>query len=78
MTTITHSSDGTIRRTRTAQFFDKNTGEAAQFSFYRELKVHESTFWTQFNATMVEYNVSPATIDKRCTGGFDWLLRLGR
>ena len=70
MTTITHSSDGQIRRTRTAQFFDKNSGEAAQFSFYRELKVHESTFWTQFNATMVEYNVSPATIDKRCTGGF--------
>ena len=70
MTTITHLSDGQIRRTRTAQFFDKNSGEAAQFSFYRELKVHESTFWTQFNATMVEYNVSPATIDKRCTGRF--------
>ena len=70
MTTITHSADGQIRRTRTAQFFDKDSGEASQFSFYRELKVPKSTFWTQFNATMVEYEVSPATIDKRCTGGF--------
>ena len=70
MTTITYSADGQVRRTRTAQFWDLDSGEAGQFSFYRALKVPESTFWTQFNATMVEYEVSPATIDKRCTGGF--------
>ena len=70
MTTITHSADGQIRRTRTAQFFDKDSGEAAQFSFYRELKVDSLFFWTQFNETMVEYDVSRATIEKRCTGGF--------
>ena len=64
MTTITHSADGQIRRTRTAQFFDKDSGEAAQFSFYRELKVDSLFFWTQFNETMVEYDVSRATISR--------------
>jgi len=74
MTTITHS-DGNVRRTRTAQFFDKETGEAAWFSFYREQKVPESVFWSQFNTTLAEYNVSDATIARRCHGGLASLKR---
>jgi hypothetical protein len=68
MTTITKLGDQT-RRTRTAQFWEKDTGEAMWFSFYRELKVSEREFWITFNVTRKEYSVSDAAIDKRCSGG---------
>jgi len=71
MTTITHSADGQqVRRTRTAQFFDRDTGVPSWFSFYRELKVAETTFWTRFNQTVDEYGVTDTALQKRCHGGY--------
>lgn len=70
MTTITRSS-GQIRRTRTAQFFDKDTGNATWFSFYRELKVSEDDFWTQFDETRVNYYVTDTALSQSCYGGFE-------
>jgi len=68
MTTITKSK-GHVRRTHTAQFWDKDTGTAQWFSFYRETKTSENDFWTQLNAVRKQYNVSDASIDAICSGG---------
>lgn len=59
LTTLTQLPDKTWRRTRTAQGFDAfgNVGAATFASFYRERKVTELEFWTEFNATRVEYKV---------------------
>ena len=71
MTTITHDGAGNVRRTRTAQFFDKDSGDGSWFSFYRELKVNETFFWDAFNATRVTYDVPDEAFEERCYGGYD-------
>jgi len=71
MTTITHDGSGNVRRTRTAQFFDKDSGAATQFSFYRELKVNAAYFWDHYNATRLWYNIPDEAFTERCYGGYD-------
>eukprot|EP00092_Neocalanus_flemingeri_P040150 GFUD01043735.1.p1 GENE.GFUD01043735.1~~GFUD01043735.1.p1 ORF type:complete len:381 (-),score=53.81 GFUD01043735.1:120-1145(-) len=59
LTTLTKLLDGTWIRTRTAQGFDAfgNVGAPTYASYYRETRVSEEFFWTEFNATMTTYNV---------------------
>ena len=59
LTTLTQLPDGSWRRTRTAQGFDAfgNVGAASYASFYRERKVNETVFWSEFEKTKTEYNI---------------------
>ena len=59
LTTLTTLSDGTVRRTRTAQGFDAfgNVGAPTYASYYRERKVSKEEFWQVFNDTQTEYNI---------------------
>ena len=59
LTTLTQKMDGTWMRTRTAQGFDAfgDVGAPTYASYYREKKVTEEEFWTQFNETMTNYNI---------------------
>jgi hypothetical protein len=59
LTTHTETPDGGALRTRTAQGFDAfvNVGAPTYASFYRERRVSEEEFWTEFNATLVEYDI---------------------
>jgi len=59
LTTLTQVSDGSWRRTTTAQGFDDfaNLGAPSYASFYRERKVNESEFWSEFEKTRIEFNI---------------------
>ena len=59
LTTLTQMADGSWRRTRTAQGFDAfvNVGAPSYASFYRERKVSEEEFWTEFDRVKAEYNI---------------------
>jgi hypothetical protein len=59
LTTLTKSlgSDVYDIRTRTAQGFNFVTGEQTYASFYRERKVSEDVFYSEFNQTIIDYNI---------------------
>lgn len=78
LTTITYEggTDEAVRRTRTAQFFDTESGSSTQFSFYREVKLeNKDVFLSKLNQKKSVYNVSDAALDAICSGGYDNVLR---
>lgn len=66
LTTLTEESDGTPRRTRTAQSF--TDGVPTTVSFFRERRVTREEFYSQLADTLVAYNILDT--DACTTDGF--------
>ena len=69
LTTITKVMDpitgeNVIHRTRTAQGFDAfgSVGSTTYASYYREKQVSVTEFWTEFNSTLIEFNIEDSDI----------------
>ncbi|CAJ1949069.1 unnamed protein product [Cylindrotheca closterium] len=62
LTTITKGTDGTTRRTRTAQSFGFGTGLPAGTSYYREVNVSKEEFYERLEQVIAEYGILEADL----------------
>jgi len=68
LTTLTGDND-TIRTRSAQQFSFSGSGLQDSMSFFREFKVSEEEFYTEFNKTIEEYNIRNDDLCERTLGG---------
>jgi len=68
LTTLTGDND-TIRTRSAQQFSFSGSGMQDSMSFFREFKVSEEEFYTEFNNTIAEYNILDSDLCFRTLGG---------